>query len=99
MMIKQHRTDILERVYMAIIEYWSDNQLPPSFDELTRLLHYSSKSNIFNYVKELVELGYLEVPEGKWRSIRVVGSTWTPPNVTDTLKLIKNKTAKKAILL
>jgi len=98
-MIKQHRTDILERVYMAIIEYWSDNQLPPSFDELTRLLHYSSKSNIFNYVKELVELGYLEVPEGKWRSIRVVGSTWTPPNVTDTLKLIKNKTAKKAILL
>lgn len=99
MTIKPHRTDILERVYMAVVKYWLENQLPPSLDDITKIMHYSAKSNTFNYLKELVELGYLEIDAGKRRCILVVGSTWTPPNIATSLELIKNRVVKKAVLL
>lgn len=99
MTIKHHKTDILERVYAAVIKYWLVNQLPPSLNDITKFLGYVSRSNIWSYLRELEELGYLEIETGKRRCILVVGSTWTPPDWTANLEQIKNRVVKKAVLL
>lgn len=81
-MIKTHKSDILQRVLLAIVQYWTENQIPPTVEDITKLLGYTSRSNILGYLRELEELGYIKMDRKIFRSIVVVGATWTPPKLT-----------------
>lgn len=98
MTVKQHKSDILFRVYAAVVGYWTENQLPPSIRDITKRLNYVSQSNMLEYVLELDELGYLKVERKKFRSILVVGSKWTPPSQDVVMAIARNSKSRSVLL-
>lgn len=99
MTVKQHKSDILYRVYRAVIDYWADNQLPPSLGDITKATGYVSRSNIWGYLVELEELGFLKVDRSKARCILVVGSKWTPPSQEVIMAIAKKEYKARSVLL
>ena len=99
MTVKQHKSDILFRVYAAVVGYWTENQLPPSIRDITKRLNYVSQSNMLGYVLELDKLGYLKVERKKFRSILVVGSKWTPPSPDVVMAIARKENQSRSVLL
>jgi len=75
------------QAYQYILDYKKANDgASPTIQEIADHLGVV-KSQALHHVRQLVKKGLLIMPEGKniTRCIQVYGSTWTPPNITDTL--------------
>ena len=61
-----------EKILDFIKNYIEDNQYPPSIREIAKGTSIKSTATVHKYLRELEELGYIEVDEHKMRGIRVL---------------------------
>ena len=61
-----------ELILEFIKSYIEDNQYPPSIREIAKGTSIKSTATVHKYLRELEELGYIEVDEHKMRGIRVL---------------------------
>lgn len=70
----------LQTIYDFIISYKRDHDgCAPSYREIGAILDVESPSLVAFYLKQLAELGMIEVEELTKREISIVGGKWIPP--------------------
>ena len=57
------------KCFSFIKSYLKKNKLSPSYEEIRKAVGLSSKNSIYYLVNQLVDRGYIDKLEGKYRSI------------------------------
>tara|TARA_R110002167_G_scaffold354996_1_gene569108 strand:+ start:175 stop:774 length:600 start_codon:yes stop_codon:yes gene_type:complete len=69
-----------EQKVLNIIEYFiSEKGHSPTYDEIAQAMGLSNRSSVVRYVKNLQEKNHLRIPEGKRKSIEIIGQQLTLP--------------------
>lgn len=57
------------KTFKFIKSYLKKNKLSPSYEEIRKAVGLASKNSIYYLVNQLVDRGYIDKLEGKYRSI------------------------------
>jgi repressor LexA len=59
------------KLFKFIKSYIAKKNISPSYDEMKMAINLKSKNSVYEYVKQLVERGWLKNLKGKARSLRI----------------------------
>jgi len=71
-----------EQKLLNVIEYFiTEKGYSPTYDDMAQAMGLSNRSSIVRYVKGLQSKGHIRIPEGKRKSVELIGQQFTLPLV------------------